>query len=100
MNEFIKEYLENGIGFNCNTNELKELNTLFRKSDDNKVNDLKFLEKRKKELNNLKIDNTALGSVENDLKTSEINQINSKINLIIISLRFKNINDFLEDKLK
>lgn len=100
MNEFIKEYLENGIGFNCNTNELKELNTLFRKSDDNKVNDLKFLEKRKKELNNLKIDNTALGIVENDLKTSEINQINSKINLIIISLRFKNINDFLEDKLK
>lgn len=50
MKKELKEYRENGIGFNCSTSELKDLNEEFKRTHEIRLEDLTFLENKREEI--------------------------------------------------
>lgn len=93
-------YLQNGIGWNCSTSELKDLSFLFSQKKDLLLKDLNCLEKSKKDLSNIELDDSALDIVKRHLRDEELVKIKKEINLTVIALRFNNLNEFLSDRLK
>jgi len=100
IKKIINKYNEQGIGFNCNTNELKELQRMMRQNKDILKQNIEYCENRKKELYNVEISNSALDVVRRDLRDNELNEINKEINLIVIALTFNSIEEFINEKLK
>ena len=100
IKKIINKYNEQGIGFNCNTNELKELQRMMRQNKDILKQNIEYCENRKKELYNVDISNSALDVVRRDLRDNELNEINKEINLIVIALTFNSIEEFINEKLK
>lgn len=94
----IKKYLENGVGFDCSTSELKDLDRLFKKDKTLLLKNLQFLESYKEKVLNTSVDNSALGVVADDLIMEELDKINGEINLIVITLKYENMTNFLKDK--
>lgn len=96
MDEIIKGYIENGIGLNCNTDELKQLKIIMNQTKQINFYNLTYLEgERTKFINNL----LEADQIEKSLINEELEKIKKEINLIVISLRFNNIDEFLKDKL-
>ena len=97
--EIIKKYLENGIGFNCNTNKLKILeNIYFTKSKELLLENLVFLENKKLCIyNEYPTENTAPDVIKRDIFYKKLCDINESINLTIIALRFDTFDDFIKD---
>lgn len=96
----LKKYLENGIGFNCDTSELKELSIKMKQSNKIHLENLKYLENEKQKLLNTEISNDALGIINQELIANELEKIRKEINLIVIALRFNSIDEFIQDKIK
>ena len=104
MEKNLKEYRENGIGFDCNTSELKDLNREFRRNKEIRMFDLDFLNTEIKEIQNKlteieKEKENALGIIEKDILKKKLKETNKRINLIVLSLSYKNMNEFISFKL-
>lgn len=100
MEKKLKEYRENGIGFDCNTSELKDLNREFRRTREIRLEDLTFLENEKKEIQDklAKIGEEgldALNIVKKDLLKNQLKETDKKINLLVLSLSYKNMSEFI-----
>lgn len=89
FSEKIEKYKMHGVGYDCNTYELKNLKRQFlRKNIDSRklINDLTFLEQEKEKYYKINIEN-------------EIKDIEKEINLIIIALSYNDFESFLKSKI-
>lgn len=100
MERNLKEYRENGIGFNCNTSELKDLNEEFKKSREVRLENLTFYENKRKEIQDGLAEVgreglDALNIVKRDLLDKQWKEVDKKINLLVLSLSYKNMSEFI-----
>lgn len=103
MERKLKKYLENGIGFDCNTSELKDLNVEFKRTREIRLEDLTFWENEKKEIQDklAKIGEEgldALNIVKKDLLEKQLKETNKKINLLVLSLSYNSMEQFIDKK--
>lgn len=104
MERNLKEYRENGIGFNCNTSELKDLNEEFKRPREVRLENLTFYENKRKEIQDELAEVgreglDALNIVKKDLLDKQWKEIDKKINLLVLSLSYKNMSEFIGFKL-
>lgn len=100
MERKLEKYLENGIGFDCNTSELKDLNVEFKRTREIRLEDLTFLENEKKEIQDklAKIGKEgldALNIVKKDLLDRQLKETNKRINLLVLSLSYNSMEHFI-----
>lgn len=104
MERNLKEYRENGIGFDCDTSELKDLNEEFKRPCEERLESLTFYENKRKELQDglAEIGREgldALNIVKKELLDKQWKEIDKKINLLVLSLSYKNMSEFIGFKL-
>ena len=105
MKKELKEYRKNGIGFNCNTNELKDLNEEFKRPRENRLESLKFYENKREEMQDELAEVgregiDAFNIVKKDLLENQLEKIDKKINILVLSLSYKNMSEFISFKLE
>lgn len=106
MKKELKEYRENGIGFNCSTSELKDLNEEFKRTHEIRLEDLTFLENKREEIQDKLAEVgreggiDALNIVKKDLLENQLEKIDKKINILVLSLSYKNMSEFISFKLE
>lgn len=95
--ERIKKYRENGIGYSCRTSELKELNSIFKQDKKLRLKNLTYNENKEQEIiteiENLEDD--AVGVIQRNLLFELLKEVKDEINLIVISLSYKNMSEFI-----
>lgn len=104
MENIVKRYRYNGIGFDCDTSELKDLNEEFKRPCEERLESLTFYENKRKELQDGlaeigKEGLDALNIVKKDLFDKQLKEIDKEINLLILSLSYKNMSEFIGFKL-
>ena len=92
IEEKIKKYNENGIGYNCHTSEFKNLQYYMKKKRDILIDDLKFHEEEKEFLR----ERMGTDPVFNNDILLQIEYHNKQINLIVIALSYNTFSEYIE----
>lgn len=100
MENVVKRYRYNGIGFDCDTSELKDLNEEFKRPREVRLESLTFYENKRKEIQDELAEVgreglDALNIVKKDLLDKQWKEIDKKINLLVLSLSYKNMSEFI-----
>lgn len=101
----IRVYLENGIGYNCNTNEFYDLQIEFKRSKEILLTDLALIQNDifvlEDKIRDIDYKNDgALAIIQKDAYFDEIVKLKKRINLIVIALQYNSIDEFISNVLK